>query len=376
MQTHSLQLRSLVKKSGELELSLQSAAVPEPKAGEVVVRVEAAPLNPSDLGLLFAGADPAAAQFEGSHDLPIIRAQLSPGALRALAKRVDVSMPVGNEGAGVVVAAGSSPEAQAMMGKTVAALGGGGMYAQFRCLPAASCLLLPDGTAPADGASSFVNPLTALGMVETMRMEGHKALVHTAAASNLGQMLNRICQKDGIELVNIVRKPEQVQLLKGLGAKHVFDSSSLTFTQDLTEALAATGATIAFDATGGGKLANQILSAMEAALLRGTTTYSRYGTNTHKQVYLYGGLDRSPTELSRSYGMAWGIGGWLVFPFLQKAGAETAARLKARVAAELKTTFASSYSQVLSLAEVLRRDAVAVYGATSTGAKVLINPNK
>jgi NADPH2:quinone reductase len=372
---NSLALRSLVKKSGELELSLQEAAVPAPKDSEVVVRVEAAPLNPSDIGVLFAGADPASAKFEGSQDLPVIRAQLSPAAMRALAARADVSMPVGNEGAGVVVAAGSSPEAQALLGKTVAALGGG-MYAQYRCVPVAACLPLPEGTSPADGASSFVNPLTALGMVETMRTEGHKALVHTAAASNLGQMLNRLCLADGIELVNIVRKPEQAEILRGLGAKHICDSSALTFTQDLTEALAVTGATIAFDAVAGGKLASQILSCMEAALSCGATVYSRYGTNTHKQVYLYGGLDRAPTELNRTYGMAWGIGGWLVFPFLQKAGKATEARLKARVAAELKTTFASNYSQVLSLAEVLRRDAVAVYGSQSTGAKVLINPNK
>src|SRR5580658_74432 len=267
MTTHTdsrtaLQLRSLVKADGELELSLTRIPVPVPAANEVLIRMEAAPINPSDLGLLFAGADLTAANRRGSPDDPVIAARVPDGALKGMAARFGVSMPVGNEGAGTVVEAGSSAAAQALLGKTVAALGGA-MYSQYRSVPIEQCLVLPPGATAAEGASSFVNPLTALGMVETMRMEGHKALVHTAAASNLGQMLNRICQKDGIELVNIVRKPEQVQLLKGLGAKHVFDSSSLTFTQDLTEALAATGATIAFDATGGGKLANQILSAME-----------------------------------------------------------------------------------------------------------------
>ncbi|HEX4386180.1 MAG TPA: NADH oxidase, partial [Myxococcales bacterium] len=297
--TTSLQLRSLVKKSGELELSLQEVPVPAPKPDEVVIRVEAAPLNPSDLGVVFAGVDPAAARFEGSHDQPVIRGQLSPAALKALAARVDVSMPAGNEGAGTVIEAGASPEAQALLGKTVAALGGG-MYSQARCVPVSACLQLPEGASAADGASSFVNPLTALGMVETMRNEGHKALVHTAAASNLGQMLNRLCLKDGIGLVNIVRKPEQADLLKSQGARHVCDSSSQTFADDLAQALIATGATIAFDAVAGGKLASQILSAMEAALSRNATAYSRYGSSTHKQVYLYGGLDRAPTELNRT----------------------------------------------------------------------------
>lgn len=371
----ALQLRSLVKKSGELELSLVETRVPEPGPDEVVLRVDAAPLNPSDLGNLFAGADLGAARFEGTAARPVVTAPVSPGALKALAGRVDVAMPVGNEGAGVVVAAGSSPQAQALLGRTVAALGGG-MYAQYRCVPIAQCLLLPEGTSPAEGASSFVNPLTALGMVETMRREGHTALVHTAAASNLGQMLNRLCIKDGIGLVNVVRKQEQVEILKGLGAVHVCNSSAPSFMQDLVEAVAATSATLAFDAIGGGKLAGQILTAMEAALSRKSTGYSRYGTSVHKQVYIYGGLDRGPTELARSFGMAWGIGGWLVFPFLQKIGRAAEQKLKARVAAELKTTFASSYSREISLAEALRPEAIALYGTQATGAKVLISPNK
>lgn len=261
------------------------------------------------------------------------------------------------------------------MGKTVAAIGGA-MYSQYRCISADQCLVLPEGATPADGASSFVNPLTALGMVETMRLEGHSALVHTAAASNLGQMLNQICLKDGIKLVNIVRKQEQADLLKAQGAVHVCNAASPTFMQDLTEALVATGATIAFDATGGGKLGGQILTCMEAALNKTAREYSRYGSATHKQVYLYGGLDTSPTEFNRNFGMAWGMGGWLLFPFLQKIGRERANALKQRVVAELKTTFASHYSKEISLAEVLDLDVIAVYNKRATGEKFLINPNK
>jgi NADPH2:quinone reductase len=292
-----------------------------------------------------------------------------------MAGRLNASLPVGNEGAGRVVAAGSSVEAQALLGKTVAALGGA-MYSQYRTVPADQCLPLPEGATAAEGASCFVNPLTALGMVETMRREGHTALVHTAAASNLGQMLNRICQKDGIGLVNIVRKPEQVEFLKAMGATHVCDASAATFPQDLTEALVATGATLAFDATGGGKLAGHILGCMEAALNRSAKEYSRYGSTTHKQVYLYGGLDTRPTEFSRNFGMAWGMGGWLLFPFLQKIGPAAVLKLKQRVAAELGTTFASRYAGELSLAEALQPEWIAVYGQRATGAKYLINPNK
>ncbi|MBU2287626.1 MAG: NADH oxidase, partial [Gammaproteobacteria bacterium] len=265
---------------------------------------------------------------------------------------------------------------QALMGKTVAMLGGA-MYTQFRTIAASQCMLLPEGATAADGASSFINPLTALGMVETMRLEGHKALVHTAAASNLGQMLNRICQKDGIALVNIVRKPDQEKLLREQGAKYVCDSSSPSFLADLTHALAETGATLAFDAIGGGPLASQILNCMEAALAKtAPAEYSRYGSNTLKQVYIYGGLDRSPTEIVRGFGMTWGMGGWLLFQFMQKIGADGAARLKQRVAAELKTTFASHYTREVSMVEALQPDAVAVYSKHATGEKFLLNPSK
>ncbi len=371
----ALQLRSLVRSNGELELSLHDEPIPEPQAHEVVIRVEASPMNPSDLGLLFGAADMTTAKASGSAERPVVTATVPERARPAMAGRLDQSMPVGNEGAGKVVKAGSSPEAQALLGKTVAAIGGA-MYSQYRAVAVAQCLELPEGTAPADGASCFVNPLTSLGMVETMKREGHTALVHTAAASNLGQMLHKICQKDGIALVNIVRKPEQEALLRGLGAKYVCNAASPTFLEDLTQALVETGATLAFDATGGGKLAGQILGCMEAALNRTAKEYSRYGSTTHKQVYIYGGLDRGPTEFVRNFGMAWGMGGWLLFPFLQKLGAEGTQRLRARVVAELKTTFASRYTREVSLTEALQLDAIGVYGKQATGEKFLLNPNK
>ncbi len=370
----SLQLRSHIKSSGELEISLASVPTPSPGADQVLVRIEATPINPSDLGLLFGAADMAAAKASGSGASAVVTAPVSVGGLKAMAGRTDQAMPVGNEGAGVVVAAGASPQAQALMGKTVAMIGGA-MYAQYRVMPAEQCLLLADGTTPRDGASCFVNPLTALGMVETMKREGHKALVHTAAASNLGQMLNRICTMDGVDLVNIVRKPEQAALLRAMGAKYVCDMSTPNFMPELIDALVATGATVAFDATGGGKLGGQILGAMEAALNRTTKEYSRYGSTTHKQVYLYGGLDTSPTEFSRNFGMAWGMGGWLLFPFLGKIGAQAAGALKQRVANELKTTFKSHYTQEISLTQALQLEVMAAYGKRATGEKYLINPS-
>jgi NADPH:quinone reductase-like Zn-dependent oxidoreductase len=370
-----LQLRSLIKKSGELELSLVPVPIGEPAADEVVVRVEATPINPSDLGLLLGPADMRTAKASGTATNPVITASVPPGAMKAMAPRLDESMPVGNEGAGTVVKAGSSAAAQALLGKTVAMIGGA-MYTQFRAIKASDCLVLPPGATAADGASCFVNPLTSLGMVETMRREGHTALVHTAAASNLGQMLNKICIKDGIGLVNIVRNAEQAKLLRDIGAKYVCDSTSPTFMEDLTNALVETGATLAFDAIGGGKLAGQILTCMEIAANKNAKVYSRYGSSVHKQVYMYGMLDPGPTELHRSFGMAWGIGGWLLFPFMQKIGAEGAARLRARVVAELKTTFASHYTRVISLQETLQLPNIAAYAKRATGEKFLINPNK
>jgi NADPH:quinone reductase-like Zn-dependent oxidoreductase len=243
------QLTSTVRSGGTLELAIERVPVPEPGSQEVLIRVEAAPINPSDLGMLFAMADLATVRTAGSPDRPAVQADVPPALMRAAAARVDQSLPAGNEGAGIVIAAGDSDEAQALIGRTVAVLGGA-MYAEYRIAKAKQCLVLADGTPPRAAASCFVNPLTALGMVETMRLEGHTALAHTAAASNLGQMLQKICLKDGIQLVNVVRSPKQVELLKDIGARWVVDSSSDTFSEDLTDALAATGATIAFDATG------------------------------------------------------------------------------------------------------------------------------
>ena len=370
----ALELRSLVTSHGTLELSLHDVQVPSPAGDEVLVRVEASPINPSDLGVLIAGADMSTATIAGTPERPVVTATLRQAALEGLSARVDKPLPVGNEGAGIVVAAGSSPAAQALVGKSVG-IAGGGMYTQYRAVDAFACLVLPEGTTPKDGASSFVNPLTALGMLETMRREGHSALVHTAAASNLGQMLVKLCIKDGVPLVNIVRKPDQEELLRSLGAVHVCNSASPTFSSDLVEALKATSATIAFDATGGGTLASQILSGMEQAANATAKEYSRYGSTVHKQVYIYGGLDTRPTTLTRDFGMAWGIGGWLLTPFLQSIGAEGFGRLRARVAAELTTTFASAYTREVSLAGMLRPDAFHAYVKRATGEKFLVTPN-
>jgi NADPH:quinone reductase-like Zn-dependent oxidoreductase len=370
-----LQLRSLIKKSGELEISLVDVPTPEPGPDEVVVRVEASPINPSDLGLLIGAADMTTAKASGSKDSPVITAKIPEAAMPAMGGRLDESMPVGNEGAGVVIKTGSSDAAKALMGKTVAMIGGA-MYAQYRCLRVSECLPLPAGTTPAEGASCFVNPLTALGMTETMRREGHKALVHTAAASNLGQMLNKICLKDGIGLVNIVRSSQQADILRKIGAKHIVDTAAPTFMEDLTNALLETGATLAFDAIGGGKLAGQILTCMEIAANKSAKVYSRYGSTVYKQVYIYGSLDSGPVILNRAFGMAWGVGGWLLFPFLMKIGQAEGAKLRQRVVDELKTTFASHYTQVVSLQQALQLDHIAVYGKRATGEKYLINPNK
>jgi NADPH:quinone reductase len=370
----ALELRSLVTSGGTLELSLHEVPVPAPAANEVLVRVEASPINPSDLGLLTASADMTTATVTGTPERPIVTAPVAEATLGALSARLDKSLPVGNEGAGTVVAAGASSSAQTLIGKTVA-IAGGAMYSQYRAVDAAACLVLPEGATARDGASSFVNPMTALGMTETMRREGHSGLVHTAAASNLGQMLVKLCQKDGIPLVNIVRKPEQEQLLRSLGASHVCNSASPSFATDLVEALKATSATLAFDATGGGTLASQILNGMEEAANSTAAEYSRYGSNVHKQVYIYGALDTSPTVLTRNFGMAWGIGGWLLTPFIQSAGAETFGRLRARVAAELTTTFASSYTREVSLAGMLNPDAFNEYVKRATGEKFLVTPH-
>ena len=369
------EIRSTLSSKGRLELRVVQSEAPDPAPDEVTVRIEASPINPSDLGLLLGPADMSTASASTSDDGPIVTAEVPETLLAGVAGRLDQSLPVGNEGAGVVVAAGSSDAAQALLGRTVSLIGGG-MYTELRTIKVAQCMALPSGTTPAEGASWFVNPLTALGMLETMRAEGHEALVHTAAASNLGQMLVKLCTADGVDLVNVVRRPAQEELLRGLGAKHVVDSSAASFEADLVSALSATGATLAFDATGGGELAGTILSCMERALSAGAAEYSRYGSTTHKQVYIYGGLDRSPTLLRRDFGMAWGLGGWLLTAFLQRAGFETVQRLRDRVAAELKTTFASHYTKEVSLSGALELGSLALYGRQATGEKVLINPSR
>jgi NADPH:quinone reductase-like Zn-dependent oxidoreductase len=370
-----LQLRSRISKVGELELSLAEVTIAEPGPDQVVVRVEATPINPSDLGLLLGPADMSTAQASGSGAAIKVTAKVPAQALPFIAARLDQAMPVGNEGAGTVIKAGSSEAAGALMGKTVSMIGGG-MYTQYRLLKATDCQALPAGTTAAEGASWFVNPLTALGMTETMRREGHKALVHTAAASNLGQMLVKICKEDGIPLVNIVRSAEQARLLSGIGARHVVDSTSPRFMEELTQALVETGATIAFDAIGGGKLASQILTAMEMALNKTAKEYSRYGSTTHKQVYIYGSLNTGAVELTRNYGMAWGVGGWLLTPFLQKIGRPDQVRLRERVVNNLKTTFASHYTRMVSLPEALELGNIAAYAKRATGEKFLIAPQK
>lgn len=370
----SLQLRSLVTEQGTLELTLLDVPISSLAADEVLVRIEAAPINPSDLGLLLAGADVASAAVSGTTERPVVSAPLADGALRFLAGRVGKSLSVGNEGAGTVVATGTNPEAQSLLGRTVA-VAGGSMYSQFRAVHSSLCLLLPADASAVDGASSFVNPLTALGMVETMRREGHRGLVHTAAASNLGQMLVKLCFEEDVPLVSVVRKPEQAELLRSIGAVHVCDSSESTFMTDLIEALKLTSATMAFDATGGGKLVSQILTAMEAAANASGGEYSRYGSTVHKQAYIYGGLDPSPTMLTRNFGFAWGIGGWLLTPFLGSIDPETFSRLRARVAAGLKTTFASSYTDEVSLAGLLNPLVLSQTAKQATGEKYLVVPN-
>jgi NADPH:quinone reductase-like Zn-dependent oxidoreductase len=371
--TSGLQLRSTVSESGTLELTLVEMPVPVPGENDVVIRVEASPVNPSDLGLLLAGADVSKAQTSERDGFPVVSAPIDPTFLRSLSARLGESMAVGNEGAGTVVAAGSSPAAQALIGKTVSAAGGQ-MYSQYRKVDVSLCLELPEGTPAKAGASSFVNPMTALGMVETMRMEGHKALVHTAAASNLGQMLVKLCIEEQVPLVNIVRSQKQVAILRSIGAKYVCDSSSPTFMNDLIDALTETSATLAFDATGGGSLGSQILTGIEIAANKNATEYSRYGSTTYKQLYIYGGLDRSETVLTRSFGFAWGVGGWLLTPFLGKIGLEGLIRLRQRVADGITTTFASHYTQEISLRDALKPEIMQQYARQATGEKFLINP--
>ena len=373
----SKEIRSTVTSEGNIELSITQAELPIPSADEVLIKVEAAPINPSDLGLLLSfAADLSSISTSGSEDETVTSMKIHPALMGSMKPRLDQSMQAGNEGAGVIVDAGEN--VKELIGKTVG-LAGGAMYSQYRCVPAASCLVMDEGISPAEAASSFVNPLTALSFVETMKMENHNALVHTAAASNLGQMLVKICKDDGIPLVNIVRKSEQVELLKNLGAEYVCNTSDESFMDDLVNALVATGATLGFDATGGGnngELPGQILSAMEIAANKTAKEYSRYGSDTYKQVYIYGGLDQSPTVLKRAYGMSWGLGGWLLTPMIGKIGMEKFGQMRMRVAKEIKTTFASSYAEEISFKEMLQAETIKSYAKQATGKKYLVNPHK
>ena len=373
----SKEIRSEITSEGKLNLSIVTSDVPTPSDDEVLIKVEASPINPSDLGLLISfAADLDSISSQGSGDDTVTTMGIHPGLMQSMKPRIDKSMKVGNEGGGVIVDAGKN--VKKLIGETVG-VAGGAMYSQYRCLPAMSCLVMNEGTTSAEAASSFVNPLTALGFTETMKLENHSALVHTAAASNLGQMLVKICLADDIPLVNIVRKEEHVELLKNLGAKHICNTSDENFMKNLIDCLVETGATLGFDATGGGnegKLAGQILSAMEVAANKNATEYSRYGSDTYKQVYIYGGLDPTPTVLNRSFGLSWGLGGWLLTPFIGRVGMEKFQEMRDRVAKEITTTFASSYTKEVSLEEMLEPDAIKTYAKQATGTKYLVTPHK
>ena len=369
-----MQIQSLIREDESLALRIATADVPDLRDSDVLVRIEAAPINPSDLGVLFGPADMEAASYSEDAGSPVVNAPIASHLMPSVEGRIGQSMPVGNEGAGVVVATGDSEEAQKLLGSVVG-FAGGGTYSEYKRVRADQCIVVPDGTSPAQSASCFVNPMTVLGFVGTMRREGHSAIVHTAAASNLGQMLQKVALEEEFDLINIVRSSEQEEILRSIGATFICNSSSDTFKSDLTEALIQTGATLGFDATGGGKLTNDILACMERAAISTSPGFSRYGSTVHKQVYIYGGLDRNPTVLNRSYGMAWGIGGWLLTPYLQNAGAEEAQNMRERVAASITTTFASSYVQEVSLSQALAREAVDEYRKQATGQKFLINPS-
>jgi NADPH:quinone reductase-like Zn-dependent oxidoreductase len=368
----SLELRTTVMPDGTLTLDLAETHIPDPGPDDVVVQIQAAPINPSDLGLLIGPADLATLQAAGTPDRPVVKIRIPETQMPAMAPRLGQSMPIGNEAAGTVIRAGAN--AQNLLGRLVG-IAGGAMYTQYRTLPARACMPLPPGATAADGASMTVNPLTALAMVETMRREGHHAIVHSAAASNLGQMLTRICLMDGIPLVNIVRTAAQADILRALGAPHILNSTDPDFPAALTDAIAATGATIAFDPIGGGTLPNTILHAMEDAANRTAAEYSRYGSATFKQIYIYGWLGQGPTIIDRNYGFAWNVSGFLLTPFLAKIGPEAVAKLRARVTAELKTTFASHYTRTISLRDALNPDILVAYTKKATGEKYLIDPS-
>ncbi len=366
----TLQMQSCLHENGTVECALVEIDVPEPAHNEVLVQIEAAPINPSDLGLMFGAADLSSARLAEREGQPALLLDVPTAAMRAMAPRIGHWMPVGNEGSGRVVAAGSHPDAKAFMGRRVGMFGGE-MYAGYRCVPVEQCMPFSDAISAEQAASCFVNPMTALGFMETRDIEGQKAIVHTAAASNLGQMLHRLCEADDIPLVNIVRSDEQVALLKSLGADWVLNSGDADFMSKLIEALVATGATLAFDAIGGGKGVNRILTAMELAAAK-TGSWSRYGSEEPKQAYIYGQLDLGATQLTRGYGWVWSVSGWLLTPFMKRAGPERVAKMRERVITEIDTTFASHYASRSSLRDAMTVEAVRRYGARKTGQKTLL----
>ncbi|MFO1254244.1 MAG: zinc-binding dehydrogenase [Sphingomonadaceae bacterium] len=362
------QLTTQLDADGTLTVQLNDKTWNEPKGNQVLVKVEASPINPSDLGLLFASADTENAEYSPGR----IVAQMPPPATRAFKARHGIALPAGNECAGIVVAAGEDPAAQALLGKRYACVPGSA-YGDYAYADAEMGFAVDDSVSAEQAASSFVNPMTALGFVETMKMEGFTGIVHAAAASNLGQMLVKICLEDGIPLVNVVRSEAQVELLKGLGATHVLNMTDADYMPRLIDAIAETKAMIGFDPIGGGVVASQFLSAMEAAASRGAA-FSRYGSNAAKKVCIYGALDLGPTILNRAFGLTWDLSGWLLTPFMGKAGPEVVARMRARVMKDLTTTFASHYARKGNLEDMLTRDAVAMYNARRTGEKYLVTP--
>ena len=363
---------STLAADGTLTIELAPLRLPAPNSNQIAVRVEAAPINPSDLALLFGTADTNDATYSPGK----IIGRMAEGATRAMKGRHGVSLPVGNECAGTVIAAGESPAAQALLGKQVGCVPGTA-FATHAVADAQMAIVLPDDASAEQGASCFVNPMTALGFVETMKRDGFTGIVHTAAASNLGQMLVRICAADGVPLVNIVRNPAQVAILEELGSDDVLDSTAPGFMKKLTAAIERTGAMMAFDPIRGGTLGSQIIGAMEAAASRANTTasFTVYGSSKPKKLYVYGGLDLGPMIFNPGFDFAWQMGGWLLPYFLATAGPEVAARMRARVRAELTTTFASHYKGSVSLDTMLTREAVSAYNARRTGEKYLLLPN-
>lgn len=369
MTTTGKQLFTTLTADGKLTLEVAENTFPAPTGNQVLVKMEAAPINPSDLAILTSAAD-----FE--------HAEYSPGKVVATMPEPFLSgqkgrhgqrLPAGNEGAGTVVATGDSDMAKALMGQRVACVPGNA-FSQYALADAMMCLPLGDHSAET-GASSFVNPMTALGFVETAKMEGHSAIIHLAAASNLGQMLNRICIEDGMKLVNIVRKQEHVDLLKSEGAQYVVNSSADTYMADLRAAIAETGAYLGFDPIGGGQASDSVLKAMEQVAASQMGEFSRYGSNQQKKMYIYGRLDlQNPTILTASYGLQWCVAGWLLTPFLQRAGMETVVRMRKRVMENLTTTFASHYKAKVSLEGMLEKDAILDYRQMKTGEKYLVTP--